>query len=149
MLEAIRLQLARTVPFARFLGISVDGLDRGTAVTTLPPLPQHNNLVGSVHAGVLFTLCESAAGAALAGALLPAIMQTRFIVRDVRIHFVKPVRGSLTARAALVEEAVQLLETLRASHRALARVDVTAHAADGSLVAKASFDWSLRLQTSE
>lgn len=146
MFETIRHQLARTVPFAQLLGISVDSLGAGTAGTALPSLPQHNNHVGSVHAGALFTVCEAASGAALAGALLPVIMQTRFVVRDARISYLKPARGAICARAVLVDEAGQVLDALRSTRRADVSVDVSAHTADGTLVAKASFDWSLRLQ---
>jgi uncharacterized protein (TIGR00369 family) len=145
MFEVIRLQLARSVPFARLLGISVDALDAGSASTALPPQLQHNNHEGAVHAGALFTLCETASGAALAGALLPVIMQTRFVVRDAHISCLKPARGSLQAQVALADEAGQVIDRLLAAGRAEVSVDIAAHAADGTLVAKATFDWSLRL----
>jgi uncharacterized protein (TIGR00369 family) len=132
--HVIRMQLTRTVPFARGLGLAVDRIDERGASTRLPESPQLHNHVGTLHAGALFTACEAASGAALAGALLPLIMQARFVVRDARISYLKPARGELVSDAALVDDAA---------------VDVSARTAAGTadevLVAKASFDWHLKL----
>lgn len=149
MFHVIRLQLSRTVPFARLLGLAVDRLDERGASTRLPEGPPLLNHVGTLHAGALFTACEAASGAALAGALLPLIMQTRFVVRDARISYLKPARGELLSQAALVEDAAEVLDRLRRVGRADVVVDVSARTAAGTpderLVAKASFDWHLKL----
>jgi uncharacterized protein (TIGR00369 family) len=145
MYDIIRQQLARTAPFATLLAVVVESVGAGHAVAALPAHPRLANHVGSVHAGAVFTICEAAAGAALAGGLLPLIMQTRFVVRDARIDYLEPARGAVTARATLIAESGDPLDDLRRAGRADLRVDVAAFRADGTRVAEARFDWSLRL----
>jgi thioesterase domain-containing protein len=149
--DIVRKQLSRTVPFAKLLGVSVERLDETGAQARVDEVAHLNNHVGTFHAGVIFTTCEAASGAALAGALLPSIMRTRFVVRDARITYLKPAKGQLVAHAALAREAASVLAELEREGRAEVAVEVTAHAAaeDGSEplhVATACFDWHLRLQ---
>lgn len=148
LFEAIRRQLGRTVPFARLVGIEVESIDGQRAVVRIAADERLGNHVGSVHAGALFTLCESASGAALAGAMAQVIMQTRFVVRDAQVEYLKPARGAVFAKACLADEAARALEVLRRDGRAEVAVDVSASArlADGTetLVARASFNWHLR-----
>lgn len=149
--EAIRRQLVRSVPFARLLGIEVEALDARQARTRLAAQAQLSNHVGTVHAGALFTVCETASGAALAGAMVSVVMRTRFVVRDAQVEYLKPALGEVRARARLVEEAAAVLQALQRDGRADVAVDVSAvtAAADGAenLVARASFNWRLKLQT--
>jgi thioesterase domain-containing protein len=147
MFQVIRQQLSRTVPFARHLGLAVETVDERSATARLVEAPELNNHVGTLHAGVLFTACESASGAALAGALLPVIMTTRFIVRDARIDYLKPAKGELLAQAALVDEAAAVMDELERLGRAEVVVDVSARTTGSEgdlLVAKASFRWHLK-----
>jgi thioesterase domain-containing protein len=150
ILETIRRQLRRSVPFARLLGIDVESLDQQRAVTRMAAHGQLANHVGSVHAGAMFTVCEAASGAVLAGAMVEVIMHARFVVRDARIEYLKPAQGDVTARATLADEGAAVLEALRREGCAEVAVDVSAvtRGADGLevLVARASFNWHLRLQ---
>jgi len=57
-----RLQAA---PVAECLSFQLVEVDRGRVVFELVPQPFHYNPIGSVHGGVLATLCDSAAGAAV------------------------------------------------------------------------------------
>lgn len=152
MHELIREQLAGRVPFARHLGLQVQALDGRGACVRAVPAPHLMNHVGTLHAGLLFAACEAATGAALAGALAPLILRTRFVVRDARIAFLKPASGELTATAALVDEGARLLDELQHLGRVDALVDVTARTPgpsasphDALVVARASFTWHLRL----
>ncbi|MBL8376816.1 MAG: YiiD C-terminal domain-containing protein [Burkholderiales bacterium] len=150
--EAIRRQLGRSVPFARLLDIAVDGIDAQQARARLPDRSELTNHVGSVHAGALFTLCESASGAALAGAIAEQIMQVRLLVRDAQIEYLKPARGTVLAGAQLAEDGATLLAALRRDGRVDVAIDVSAQtiANDGRqiVVARASFNWQVRLNPS-
>lgn len=148
--EAIRRQIGRSVPFARLLGIEVECVDGQHARTRLAARGELGNHVGTVHAGALFTACEAASGAALAGAMAELIMRTRFVVRDAQVEYLRPAKGDVLARARLADEAAAVLQALRRDGRADVAVDVSAVTldADGAetLVARASFNWHLRLQ---
>jgi uncharacterized protein (TIGR00369 family) len=150
LLEAIRRQLDRSVPLARLLGIEIDRLDHDAAQARLAANAHLASHIGSLHAGALFSVCEAAAGAALAGAMAAVIMRTRIVVRDARIDYLKPAHGEVQARARLAEDGDVLLQRLLRDGRADAEVDVSAccHATDGAPmpVARASFRSHLRLQ---
>ncbi|WP_439519893.1 PaaI family thioesterase [Hydrogenophaga sp.] len=148
MFDIVRKQMSRSVPFARWLGISVDALDKGQAHASVKESPDLLNHVGTFHAGVLFTTCETASGAALAGALLPMIMQTRFVVKEARMSYLKPAKGLFTAHATLVDDLEALLKDLRQLGRAEVAVDVNARSEDGIVIARATFHWMLKLQES-
>ena len=149
MYDVVRKQLSRTVPFAKLLGLVVDHIDAQGASTSLEPAAHLNNHVGTLHAGAIYTACEAASGAALAGALLPTIMKTRFVVRDARIAYLKPAKGRLVTQARLARPAEAVLAELDSTGRADIVVDVAARVEDGHAdplqVAQASFTWSLRL----
>jgi thioesterase domain-containing protein len=147
MFTVIKSQLSRSVPFAKLLGIAVTDVSKRDASVNMSVGPTLTNHVGTAHAGALFTACESASGAALAGALLPVIMQLRFVVRDARIDYLRPAKGELSAKAALVDEPALVLEQLQRTGRADVAVDVSAQTADGTVVAKASFNWNLKITT--
>lgn len=145
MFEIVRQQIGRTVPFARLLGIVVDVLARGRATASVAEAPDLLNHVGTLHAGVLFSACEAATGAALVGALLPVIMRTRFVVREARIEYLKPAKGALLAQAMLVDDPEVVLDDLQRLGCAEVDVDVCARTTDAVIVAKATFHWSLKL----
>jgi len=61
--DAIRELMPNLVPFVKTLGLEYLELDAGRAVLRLADDPAFHNHVGGPHAGALFTLAESAAGA--------------------------------------------------------------------------------------
>ena len=150
MFEIARRQINRTVPFAKLLGIAIDSIDANAASASLAPAPQFSNHIGNVHAGAIFTACDTASGAALAGALLPVIMKTRFVVRDASITYLKPAKGHLVAQGRLARPAADVLLELEREGRTDVTVEVDARIEEASVaplnVAHATFTWNLRLQ---
>lgn len=151
MYDIVRKQLSRTVPFAKLLGLAVEEIDAQGASASLEPAAHLNNHVGTLHAGVIFTACDTASGAALAGALLPVIMKTRYVVRDARITYLEPAKGRLVTTGRLARPAEEVLAELEREGRADIVIEVEARVEDGHAeplrVAQASFTWNLRLQT--
>ena len=66
--DAIAQGMTQAVPFAGHLGLEITSISEGEAVVRLPERPELTNHVGSQHAGALFTLAETASGAAFVGA---------------------------------------------------------------------------------
>nr|BFE83290.1 hypothetical protein GCM10020093_058910 [Planobispora longispora] len=60
--------MLQSVPFARALDISFDKVEPGFAVCRMPDRADLHNHLGGPHAGALFTLAESASGAAMLSA---------------------------------------------------------------------------------
>jgi acyl-CoA thioesterase len=90
-------------PDSRFIhrvGVQIATVGGGTAVLTLRIEPHHLNGNGVVHGGALFTLVDTAMGAALHGAMAP---HERCATVDARISYLKAVRaGEVVCRARLL-----------------------------------------------
>ena len=122
--ELIRAWLAAS-PFVLQLGISVDKLDDGLAVLTLPFRPDHTTIADVVHGGALASLIDTAAtAAAWAGA--DASGGLRGTTVALSVNFVGVARSQ------------DVIATARVVRRGstLVFVDVEALGADGSVVAR-------------
>ena len=96
---AIRSQLAKTVPFAKTLGIEITDVGSGFATATLPDDASTANHLGARHAGALVALGDVVAGAALAGAFGQKVLQLRPVVESEDVRYLKNARGAITASA--------------------------------------------------
>ena len=99
--DMIRDSLPSTVPFTKHVGVTLTSVDCGKASASLEMSSQTTNHMGTPHAGALFTLGETAAGGAVAGAFAPFMMGLSAFPRDVAIQFLKPARGEIRAIAEL------------------------------------------------
>ncbi len=90
------------VPFVAHVGVQVEDYAPGRVVLSLPTVREARNHTGSVHAGALFTLAETAASAACA--THPQLTGFRLLARSLDIRYKKPVRGGVTAHAEITPE---------------------------------------------
>jgi uncharacterized protein (TIGR00369 family) len=74
-------------PVANALDMALDGVGEGRATFTLEPAEFHYNPLGSVHGGVITTLCDSAMTCAVL-TLLPAGVGSTTL--EIKINFVRP-----------------------------------------------------------
>jgi acyl-coenzyme A thioesterase PaaI-like protein len=139
-------QLAQMVPFARHLSIDVVEVGPGHGLARLPDAPVLLNHVGTQHAGALYSVAETASGAAVLGAFLDEMGRFVPIVRSAEIRYVKPARGVVTARARM-SEAIDAVKTrLHAEGRADCDVVVELEAG-GVRVVECTFRWPPRRLT--
>jgi uncharacterized protein (TIGR00369 family) len=87
-LEAIARGELPVPPVMRLLNVGFGELDEGRIVFTLEPAEYHYNPIGSVHGGVITTLCDSAMGCAIQSTL-PA--GAGYTTLEVKVNFVRPV----------------------------------------------------------
>ena len=78
-------------PVARTLGFDVAAVEPGRVVFEFTPAEYHYNPIGSVHGGVLATMCDSACGCAV-HSMLPA--RTAYTSQDLTVKFLRPVTAS-------------------------------------------------------
>jgi uncharacterized protein (TIGR00369 family) len=116
-------QLARP-PVAETLDFTATSISAGVARFELDPAEFHYNPIGSVHGGVIATLCDSACGCAV-HSLLPA--GAYYTSLDLSVKFLRPVTAS-TGRLACEGTVLQL-----GSRSALAEARLTGP--DGKLYA--------------
>lgn len=106
--------------FARHCGIELQDLNHDTCTLTVQLRPEHLNLYGFVHGGMINTIMDNAGGIAAAF----AHGQIRPVVTGCAdAHFLRPVRGS----------AMKCVATLVKAGRTMARVQLGVYDEDDKL----------------
>jgi uncharacterized protein (TIGR00369 family) len=137
--------LLRSVPFARTLGIVFDEAADGVARCRLPDRPDLHNHVGGPHAGALFTLAESASGAAMLSVFGDQLSRVVPLATAATIRYRKLAMGGTVAEARLLATRAAVLAELDAGTRPEFDVQVVISVQDGTPVAELTVTWTLRL----
>ena len=102
----IRASFARQAMMAT-LGAEIVSVARGAVEIAAPVLPQTTQQQGAAHAGLSFSIGDSAAGYA-ALTLLP--VENEVVTAEIRIHLLAPGRGErLVARGRVVKPGRRLI----------------------------------------
>lgn len=143
--DAIAKGMTMAVPFAGHLGITVTSMAEGEATALLPERDELKNHVGSQHAGALFTVAETASGAAFVGAFAERMGDVTPLARSAEIAYEKIAKGPIEARATLGTPKDEALATLDAEGKVQFPCHVLLVDAEGTQVASATVDWHVRL----
>ncbi len=93
-------------PLADLLGIQPEKLEDGRAVFALTVRTDHLNPYGVVHGGVVYSLVDTAMGAALVSRLEA---DERCATLEIKINYLAPAReGELRAEARVVERTTRI-----------------------------------------
>lgn len=141
--DRIKQQMMDTLPFVRLLGISIDEIGAGTAKVSMPEDPKLNNHLGTQHAGALFTLAETASGAAMAGGFAELILGLRPVAKSSRIEYQKVARGATRAEGRVPGDLAALKAQLAQDGKVAFPVAVDVFDAEGTLAAQVTVDWYL------
>src|ERR1044072_3837726 len=112
--DAIAQGMTVAVPFAGHLGLEITSIGPGAATVRLPERPELGNHVGSQHAGALFTVAETASGAAFVGAFAARRGDVPRLARRGEISEEKSGKGQIEATAKLGVDKDAALATLDA-----------------------------------
>lgn len=143
--DLIAQGLTQAVPFAGHLGIEVTSVAEGAATARLPESPELTNHVGSQHAGALFTVAETASGAAFVGAFAERMGDVTPLARSAEISYEKIAKGPIEAAATLGVDAAEALARLDADGKIVFPCEVELSDASGQRVATATVHWHVRL----
>jgi len=143
--DAIAQGMTQAVPFAGHLGLEITNVAEGEAVVVLPERQDLTNHVGSQHAGALFTVAETASGAAFVGAFAERMADVTPLARSADIAYEKIAKGPITATAQLGMPKDEALTTLDNDGKVEFPCEVTLTDADGTRVATATVRWHVRL----
>lgn len=141
--DRIKQHMMDTLPFVRLLGITIDAIGPGTAEVSMPSDEKLNNHLGTSHAGALFTLAETASGAAMAGGFADLIMGLRPVAKESRIQYLKVAKGATRASGRVPGDIGALKAQLKAEGKIAFPVEVDIIDAEGTLAAKVQVDWYL------
>jgi uncharacterized protein (TIGR00369 family) len=143
--DAIAKGMTMAVPFAGHLGLEITHVAEGEALVTLPEGHELTNHVGSQHAGALFTVAETASGAAFVGAFAERMGDVTPLARSAEISYEKIAKGPIEASAKLGVDPAAALATLDAEGKVVFPCEVELNDADGNRVATAVVQWHVRL----
>jgi uncharacterized protein (TIGR00369 family) len=144
--DLIAKGMSQAVPFVGYLGLEITEVGEGEATVVMPERPELLNHVGSQHAGALFTVAETASGAAFVGAFAKRMGDLIPLARSAEISYDKVAKGPITARATLGISAAKAHEILDADGKVEFPCDVELTDADGDAVAAANVRWHVRLK---
>ncbi|MBB5514750.1 uncharacterized protein (TIGR00369 family) [Rubricella aquisinus] len=140
----IKSHLNKNLPFAQHAGITLSELGDGTGVAVLPQSKTSVNHIGTQHAGALFTVGETASGAALAGLFPTKILSLRPVTKEARIQYLKIAKGTITATAHCVGDPDDLRKKLKEEGRAVFDITVSMTDEAGVEVATLTVTWDVR-----
>ena len=132
------------VPFTRFLGITYDAVSPGRAVLRLADDPAKHNHIGTLHAGALFSLAESASGLAMMATVAERLAYVTPLAARAEITYRKVARGDVTATARVEPPVDEVLATLDADGKVRFPVVVELADSSGEVCAVVTVDWHLR-----
>ncbi|MGK5064720.1 PaaI family thioesterase [Janthinobacterium sp. LB3P112] len=141
--DRIKQQMMDTLPFVRLLGISIDDIGAGTSKVSMPDDPKLHNHLGTQHAGALFTLAETASGAAMAGGFAELILGLRPVAKESRIAYQKVARGATRAEGRVPGDLAALKAQLAQDGKVAFPVEVDIFDSEGTLAAQVTVDWYL------
>jgi uncharacterized protein (TIGR00369 family) len=144
--DLIAKGMSEAVPFAKFLNLEIAEVGASEATVVLPERPELVNHVGSQHAGALFTVAETASGAAFVGAFAERMGDVVPLARRAEISYDKIANGPITARARLGMPAADALAKLDAEGKVEFPCEVELSDAEGNAVAVATVGWHVRLK---
>ena len=143
--ETLRAQFAAAVPFARHAGDENVEIGDGIARTQLTQTEQLSDHIGSLHAGAIFTLAETASGAAMLGAFAEMATAIRPLATEAKISYLKLGRGTIQAQARTVMAGAELREQLRSSGLAAFEINVDVQDERERVIAKVSVQWRVTM----
>lgn len=135
---------AAAVPFAGFLGVEYDEVSPGRAVLRLQDDPAKHNHIGTLHAGAIFSLAESASGLCVIAAIAEHLAGVTPLAARAEITYRKVARGDVTATARIEPPVEEVLGALDRDGRVRFPVHVDLADADGEVCAEVTVDWHLR-----
>lgn len=142
--DMIKVQLGESVPFARHAGIALTLVADGAAEAELEETAHSVNHIGSQHAGALFTLGETASGAAMAGLFADRLLAIRPVTTQSSIAYKKIAKGKVTARARVEGDGPALKTALDRDGRVRFPVAVILTNAAGAEVASMTVEWDVK-----
>ena len=139
--EMIKAHLGQAVPYATHTGVELLEVGDGVATARLAQRVETENHIKGQHAGAMFTLGETASGAAVAGALAPVILQMRPVAAMAEITYRKFAQGTLTATARTSLAGADLLATLNAEGKVAFDVLIDIRDAEDETVVEMTVNW--------
>jgi len=141
---AIGSGMTAAVPFARTLGVVFREISPDHAVVVLPDRGDLHNHVGGPHAGVLFSLAETASGAVVLAAFGTGLDRWTPLAYHAEASYRAVATGEVSAEATLGRPADEVRAEFDATGKAKFPVSVTVRDAAETITTEVTVTWALR-----
>lgn len=132
------------IPFNKFVGIKRS--EKRGGLLMMEDDARYKNHLGTVHAGALLLLAESASGDYLVKTFGHEKVPVIPVVRKVEAKFRKEARGEIYARASMEESLhTSFIHELKSKGRVKTTVGVSLFNEQDECVHKASIEWFIKL----
>jgi acyl-coenzyme A thioesterase PaaI-like protein len=142
--QMIRDHMSASIPYAAHTGAQVGDIGPDGAIATLAKTDAVLNHIGTVHAGALFTLGETASGAAMSGLLADKILEVRPVAANASIQYFKTAKTDLVAHGEASVSAEFALKALEADGKVQFDVAVSIRDAENVEVATMTVSWHVK-----
>jgi acyl-coenzyme A thioesterase PaaI-like protein len=132
--------LVLDLPFPKFIGVT----ETEGGALALPGADSLKNHVGTMHAGALFTLGESASGVAMMRTLAPVLGGALPLAKNASIAYQKPAQGRIRAIGTVVEPAEAIAARLAKDGKTTFEIAVKLEDDAGVEVATMTVTWYVR-----
>ena len=130
------------IPFVKHLGI----LQQDDRLCLHPDTVLQNH-IGTLHAGAIYTLAESASGLCLQQTFPKLADKTFGMLRESSVKYKHPAHGTIYAQALLAEDEKQrFLSRLQRKGRATLTIEVTLYNEPQKVVMTGSFVWYVQMR---
>lgn len=141
MHDIIKARMASAVPFVSLVGIEIIEVAPGRAVAALDQRSETSNHLATMHTGALFTLGETASGAAMSGTFASMLMQVRPVAAQADIRFLRIAKGRIEAIARTTEAVEKILGRFGEDGTARFAIEIDLTDETGANVAAMTVDW--------
>ncbi len=140
----LKAALVEAVPFVKHLGVEMLDTSDGAAQCRLKLDDRVKNHLGTLHAGAMYTLAETASGMAMATIFADKMFTLKPVAAGAEVQYLKLAKGDVTAKAEAKDSPDQLRSQLEADGKVRLDVAVSLYDESGREVAKMTFDWAVR-----
>lgn len=141
--DTIKTMLPQLVPFIRHVGLSIDSVGEGTATASLASRSEVHNHLGTLHAGALYTLGESATGAVVLSLFGDRFPNLFIALKSAAVTHSKARAGDTLAVATLQGGASAIRAAYESDGKADFDVEVV-FTVDDTETARVTYTWAVR-----
>ena len=142
--DMIKDHMAKNLPYSAHTGVEVVEVRSDGAQARLSKTDEIGNHIGTIHAGAIFTLGETASGAATSGLLAEKILEVRPVAAEASIQYLKTAKTDLTANSQASISAAEALAALETDGKVVFDVAVSIKDADDVEVAAMTVAWHVK-----
>ena len=142
--EMIANHMHENIAFSRESGITIQSIGKGVSEVKLPFQDKIKNHVETAHAGAIFTLGETASGAAMSGLLGEALFTLRPVAAEASIKYLKTGKSDLTAYGKADLPLDEIMAKIESDGKTTFNVGVEIKDADENLVCEMTVLWHLK-----